>query len=103
MERLDAADGKMDGKYYGKDVGYADVGHLSCNLVRSGQCVPLRTAAWGGGSESGLVVLRGRAKFTAPKAPEKTFRCSFPCVGQSVGGWVPLELTLPPPPPFPRG
>ena len=32
-----------------------------------------------------------------PLAPENFFLHIFPCVGQSVSGWVPLELSPPPP------
>ena len=44
-----------------------------------------------------VVVLRGRAIFPALKRRKKNFpRLVFPCVGQSVSGWVRLELTPPP-------
>ena len=55
-----------------------------------------------GPTKSGLVALRGRALFLAPKAPENFVPLIFLCVpvsvGQSVSGWVPLELSPPPPP-----
>ena len=54
---------------------------------------PIRSRA-----KSGLVALRGRAIVLAPKAPENLFPSFFLCVGQSVRGWVPLELSPPPPP-----
>ena len=62
-----------------------------------------------GGVESGLVVLRGRAILPGPKAPASFPPHIVPRVGQSVSGWVPLELSeccgclpfsfQPPPPP----
>ena len=49
----------------------------------------------GGGGKSGLVVLRGRAIFSVPNL-EKFPPHNFPCVGHSVSGSVPVELTPPP-------
>ena len=51
----------------------------------------------GGWAKSGLVVLRGRATFLAPKRQITFSSMNFPCAGQSVSGWVPLELSPPPP------
>ena len=56
----------------------------------------LAPGGWGW-AKSGLVALRGRAFFPAPKAAEHFFPHIFFCVGQSVSAWVRLELSPPPP------
>ena len=59
----------------------------SLKLKREGKPPPLFSGLNG-------EVLRGRATFLVPKAPEFF---PPPCVGQSVSWWVPLELSPPPP------
>ena len=63
-----------------------------CLLLLMGPPIP-GGWAW---AKSGLVALRGRAIFLAPKPLQIFFPYIFPCVGQSVSGWVPLGLTPPP-------
>ena len=72
------------------------LGMGTCHFQNSGCPLlmgPPSRGAWGW-AKSGLVVLRGRAIF-----PSKIFPLIFSFVLVCVSGWVPLELTPPPPTP----